>query len=350
MEIVFEIINWYKKNYRIMPWRSTNDAYKIWLSEVIMQQTQVVQGTSYYHKFLENYPDIFSLAQASEQEVLKLWQGLGYYSRARNLHKTAKIVCELHNGIFPNDYQTLKKLPGLGDYTCAAILSFAYNLSYPVLDGNVFRFISRLYAIDLPIDEAKNRTVFMNVLNELIKNQNPTLFNNAMMEMGAMVCKFKNPECQNCPVQPNCLAFKNNLIEQLPVKSKKIKQRTRFFNYFYLLSNDGFLLEKRNQKDIWENLYQLPLFETSKEADKIDLQSFVNELFDIKNVDFFQFKEQFEHKLTHQTIKTKVWIIRNESKNLVKDSQYEIVDRDSYKNLPISTLIEKILLSLHNQL
>jgi A/G-specific adenine glycosylase len=224
MENVLDLINWYKKNFRDLPWRSTNDPYKIWLSEIILQQTQVVQGLSYYHRFITEYPTVSLLAAASEDQVLRLWQGLGYYSRARNLHKTAKIIFTDYQGIFPNEKTDLLKLPGIGDYTASAIASFAFNKAHPAIDGNVFRVISRYYDIELPIDESATKKVFLDILQPMIEQTSPALFNNAMMELGATICKTDKPDCQICPLYIDCQSRIKNTIPLRPVKSKKVKK------------------------------------------------------------------------------------------------------------------------------
>ncbi len=353
MQNVLEIVNWYKNNLRDLPWRSTKDPYRIWLSEVILQQTQVNQGLKYYYAFLEQYPDIQSLANADEQEVLKLWQGLGYYSRARNLLKTAVLVADKHHGIFPNTMEEISKLPGIGQYTASAILSFAYNLPYPALDGNVFRVISRLYNIRLPINEQKNRPVFLEILNEMIQGVNPAEFNNAMMELGAMVCKPDNPKCVICPVSTFCLAKELGSASQLPVKAAKAAKKKRFFNFFYIKYNDGYYLIKRNEKDIWQNLYQLPMLETANEldiTDVFDLVDKVKSLFQREILSSGNFSMKYlnsrKHLLTHQEINAIFFEVNLNEQPLFKNNTTLFVNADSLQNYPLPILIEKFLLSL----
>jgi A/G-specific adenine glycosylase len=346
MQIVFDILNWYKKNSRILPWRTTKDPYKIWLSEVILQQTQVVQGLNYYERFLENFYDIFSLAKASEEEILKNWQGLGYYSRARNLHKTAKIISETYNGKFPESYNEIIKLPGIGPYTAAAILSIAFEKKHPVLDGNVYRFISRLYAIELAIDEAKNRFVFLNILVEMMKNHQASLFNNAMMEMGAVVCKPQNPDCINCPVQSYCEAKKQNTIQNFPVKTKKLKIKNRYLNYFFVEMGDSFLIQKRTKNDIWQNLYELPLIESGQELSLKEIKKSIIELIQInKNIEISPVTK-IQHILTHQRLHVNLWRFKINELHTENLGIYIITNFQDFKKYPIPKLIEKILLHL----
>lgn len=353
MQNVLEIVTWYKNNLRDLPWRSTNDPYKIWLSEIILQQTQVNQGLKYYYAFIEQYPDIQSLANADEQEVLKLWQGLGYYSRARNLLKTAKLVADKYHGIFPNSMEEILKLPGIGQYTASAILSFAYNLPYPALDGNVFRVISRLYNIRLPINEQKNRSVFLDILNEMIQGVDPAQFNNAMMELGAMVCKPDNPKCDICPVSTFCQAKELGCASQLPVKAAKAAKKKRYFNFFYIKYQDGFYLIKRNESDIWQNLFQLPMIETKTEVDISDVFTMLQEVVQllwkellVSGAHDLCYLNSKKHLLTHQEINARFFEINMKEKPTFKLENCIWVNADSKQNYPLPILIEKFLLSL----
>lgn len=346
MQIVLNILQWYQKNKRDLPWRATNNPYFIWLSEIILQQTQVIQGLNYYHKFIENFPTINHLASAKEEDVLKLWQGLGYYSRARNLHKAAQTIVNDYNGVFPSTYNDVLKLSGVGPYTASAITSMAYELPYPVLDGNVYRFIARLYNIDLPINQPKTYTAFQQILSEMMVNQKPSIFNNAMMEMGATVCKPVQPLCQNCPVLSFCEAHKKGTINQLPVKLNKVKVKTRVFNYIYFNAGGTFYMEKRGQKDIWENMYQLPLIETNTPVGESEMMLMLKEkqwgdALEIK------FEMDLSHQLTHQKILVKVWSCVVDNKSFTTEKEWIKVDEDSYKKYPIPKLIEKIVLHLH---
>ncbi len=258
-------IDWYRQNKRDLPWRNTKNPYKIWLSEIILQQTRVDQGMNYYLKFIRNYPTIFDLANANEQDILNDWQGLGYYSRARNLHFTAKYISTELNGIFPNQFTEIIKLKGIGEYTASAIASFSFDLPYAVLDGNVYRVLSRVFDISTPIDSTEGKKEFQNLANELIDRENPAEYNQSIMEFGAMLCTPANPNCETCPLSSKCLSFANNTIKDRPLKEKKTKVRNRYFNFAIFKDNDQILIEKRIAKDIWQHLYQFPLFETEKE-------------------------------------------------------------------------------------
>ena len=346
MQIVLNILQWYQKNKRDLPWRATNNPYFIWLSEIILQQTQVIQGLNYYYKFIENFPTIHHLAAANEEDILKLWQGLGYYSRARNLHKAAQTIVNDFNGEFPNTYNDVLKLSGVGPYTASAITSMAYELPYPVLDGNVYRFVARLYNIDLPINQPKTYTAFQEILTEMMVNQKPSTFNNAMMEMGAIVCKPVQPLCQNCPVLSFCEAYKKGTVNQLPVKLNKVKVKTRVFNYFYFNLNGAFYMEKRTQKDIWENMYQLPLIETNNPVNNSELKLMLAEKQWGDSLDI-NFEMDLSHQLTHQKILVKVWSCSLDNKSFRSEKDWIKVDEVSYKKYPIPKLIEKIVLHLH---
>jgi len=346
MQIVLNILQWYQKNKRDLPWRATNNPYFIWLSEIILQQTQVIQGLNYYYKFIENFPTIHHLAAANEEDILKLWQGLGYYSRARNLHKAAQTIVNDFNGEFPSTYNDVLKLSGVGPYTASAITSMAYELPYPVLDGNVYRFVARLYNIDLPINQPKTYTAFQEILTEMMVNQKPSTFNNAMMEMGAIVCKPVQPLCQNCPVLSFCEAYKKGTVNQLPVKLNKVKVKTRVFNYFYFNLNGAFYIEKRTQKDIWENMYQLPLIETNNPVINSELKLMLAEKQWGDSLDI-KFEMDLSHQLTHQKILVKVWSCSLDNKSFRTEKDWIKVDEVSYKKYPIPKLIEKIVLHLH---
>ncbi len=263
-----KLILWYKQHKRDLPWRNTTDAYKIWLSEIMLQQTQVAQGLNYYLKFINEFDTVTQLANATEDKVLQMWQGLGYYSRARNLHATAKMISENYNGVFPNNYNEIKKLKGIGDYTAAAISSIAYNLPYAVVDGNVYRVLSRLFNINTPINSSQGKKYFQQLATEILNINTPSQHNNAIMEFGALQCKPKNPQCETCPLQTNCLAFANNTMQLLPVKDKKIKIKNRYFNYIVFNYKDYLYIQKRTEKDIWQNLFEFYLIETTTTVDE----------------------------------------------------------------------------------
>jgi A/G-specific adenine glycosylase len=257
-----ELVKWYNENKRDLPWRHTTDAYVIWLSEVILQQTRVEQGLPYFNRFAEKYPNVTAFAAAGEDEVLRLWQGLGYYSRGRNMLKTARMVQDEYGGVFPNSYDELIKLKGIGEYTAAAISSFSANEARAVVDGNVYRVLARYFGISEPINSTDGKKIFQTTANDFLNKKTPALHNQAIMEFGAMLCKPKNPACGICPVRLGCYAFKHNAATTLPVKLKKLNIKQRFFNYFLFADDDKILMNKRAEGDIWANMYDLPMVET----------------------------------------------------------------------------------------
>jgi A/G-specific adenine glycosylase len=331
-------IDWYRQNKRDLPWRNTKNPYKIWLSEIILQQTRVDQGMNYYLKFIRNYPTIFDLANANEHEVLNDWQGLGYYSRARNLHFTAKHIASELNGIFPNQYSEIIKLKGIGEYTAAAISSFSFDLPHAVLDGNVYRVLSRVFDIATPIDSTEGKKEFQNLANELIDKDNPAIYNQSIMEFGAMLCTPVNPNCENCPLTEKCLSFANNTIKERPLKEKKTKVRNRYFNFAIFKENDQILIEKRTSKDIWQHLYQFPLYETEKEMSNEDAISFFQETIDLNPSDF---SKPIKHILSHQRIFT-VFYIFNQLPNK-KGKNWIQIDKSLIDNYPLPRVIDRFL-------
>lgn len=252
------IEKWYQEYKRELPWRESADPYVIWISEIILQQTRVVQGYDYFMRFMKRFPDVATLAQADEDEVMKYWQGLGYYSRARNLHAAAKSM----NGVFPKTYQEVRALKGVGDYTAAAICSFAYNMPYAVVDGNVYRVLSRYLGIDTPIDSTEGKKLFATVADELLDKKNPALYNQAIMDFGAIQCSPQSPNCMFCPLASGCSALAGGMVAQLPVKQHKTKTTNRYFNYIYVRMGAYTLINKRTGNDIWKNLFEFPLIET----------------------------------------------------------------------------------------
>ncbi|MFK7832870.1 MAG: A/G-specific adenine glycosylase [Winogradskyella sp.] len=313
MDFKHKLINWYSEHKRALPWRSTENPYYIWLSEIILQQTQVKQGLPYYMAFVKQYPTVFDLANASEESVLKLWQGLGYYSRARNLHTTAKYIATDLNGIFPNTYKDLINLKGVGDYTASAIASFAFNEVAAVVDGNVYRVLSRFFGINTPINSTSGIKEFKTLASSLIDKKQPATYNQAIMEFGAIQCKPKNPDCNICPLSTGCVALQKNLVDTLPVKLKKTKVTKKYFNFLVCIDhNKQILFEKRSGKGIWQNLYQFPLIESERslshdEFHLLDLKTVIPET---TTSDYSLYNEQdIVHKLSHQHLNTKFWII-----------------------------------------
>ena len=325
-----KLIVWYLQNKRDLPWRNTNNPYHIWLSEIMLQQTRVLQGLPYYLKFIEAYPKVEDLASAPEDEVLKLWQGLGYYSRARNLHATAKRVANEMEGIFPNNYKDLLKLKGVGDYTASAIASISFNQPEAVVDGNVYRVLSRFFGISTPINSTAGQKEFKQLAQELIDKEQPGTFNQAIMEFGARYCVPQNPDCENCIFNDSCVAFQQKKVAQLPVKIKSKPVKQRFFNYLVILSeNERTVLQQRNGKGIWHKLYEFPLIETSKEIEVSELQKLpqfqdFSDKINIRNISLYN-EEAVVHKLSHQHLNTRFWIIEtlDETESSVAISEIE---------------------------
>jgi len=300
------LINWYLQNKRNLPWRETANPYHIWLSEIILQQTRVAQGLPYYYAFLKKFPDVVALANADEEDVLKLWQGLGYYSRARNLHFTAKTVVKDMHGEFPSNYKELLKLKGVGEYTAAAIASFSYNEPVAVLDGNVFRVLSRYFGIDKDISQSKSKIEFQKLAQTLLPVDNALQFNQAIMEFGALQCVPKSPNCGSCVFNSSCYALQKNEISNLPFKSKKTKVTKRFLNYLILEdSNENIIVEKRTGKGIWKNLFQFPLIEEFEEKNTNESMKVI-EKFNFKDKYPFEIvvynEDYIRHKLSHQDL------------------------------------------------
>lgn len=299
------IRGWYRLNKRVLPWRLTNDPYKIWLSEIILQQTRVEQGLGYYQRFTEKYPRVKDLAKASEDEVLNLWQGLGYYSRARNLHFSAKFIVANYKGVFPTNYAEVLALKGVGEYTAAAICSIAYGLPYAVVDGNVYRVISRYLGLKTPIDSGKGKKEFAIAANELLDIEHPSEHNQAVMELGALVCTPKKPNCLNCPLNESCFAFSINSPLDYPVKEKKTKVVQRFFNYLILADGKRIIIKKREGNDIWKGLYDFVCIEKDQREE-------INAA-DMKMYDYSEIKEDgfYKHVLSHQILNTTFWIVKS---------------------------------------
>ncbi len=338
------LIKWYHKNKRDLPWRETTDPYKIWLSEVILQQTRVAQGLEYYYSFSEHFPTVGDLASAEEDFVLRLWQGLGYYTRARNLHKAAKIVVEQHGGQFPTDYQNLLTLPGIGEYTAAAVASFSANEVQAVLDGNVFRVLARFFGITEPINSFQGKKVFLSLANELIDSSNPGLHNQAIMEFGALQCKPTNPDCAACPISSACYAFSHKKVAFFPQKVKKTKSRDRYFNYFIIRDGDYILVNKRGKGDIWQNLHDFPLFESTEElkpASWISNEE-ITRIFG-SNITFTYVSTSYKHVLSHQNIYARFFEIKGASINLNENNAWDYVLIKDLDKLAKSKLIVSFL-------
>ena len=309
-----KLITWYLQNKRDLPWRNTSNPYHVWLSEIILQQTRVAQGLPYYEKFVEAYPTVHDLAQATEAEILKNWQGLGYYSRARNLHATAKNISEDMNGIFPQNYRDLLKLKGVGDYTASAIASICYDHPEAVVDGNVFRVLSRVFGISTPINTSAGQKQFKELAQQLIDPKYPGTFNQAIMEFGARYCVPQNPNCEDCIFANSCVAFGEKKVAELPVKIKAKPVRKRYFNYLVILSeNEKTFLQQRRGKGIWQKLYEFPLIESAEIIDLHVLKSIpqfelLTQDITIDSITLYN-EKPIIHKLSHQHINTHFWIL-----------------------------------------
>ncbi len=309
-----KLFEWFATHHRPMPWKGEKNPYYIWLSEIILQQTTVRQGLPYYQKFVEQYPSVHELANAPEDDVMKLWEGLGYYSRARNLHATAKHISNDLNGLFPTSYEGLLTLKGVGSYTAAAIASFAFDLPHAVVDGNVYRVLSRYFGIEDAIDTPQSKRYFTDLANELLDRTRAADFNQAMMDFGATHCTPAKPLCVQCLLKNHCVAFKERKVEILPVKSKKIEKKERFFNYLVINAGENTFIKKREDKDIWQNLYEFPLIETENLIDNLSNTGgvpFKNKIRDWLNTDYKIIKKSapFKQLLTHRKIIAVFWEI-----------------------------------------
>ena len=335
------LIKWYLQNKRDLPWRKTADPYPIWLSEIMLQQTRVAQGMPYFLSFTTAFPTVFDLANANEEQVLKLWQGLGYYSRARNLHKTAQIVAHEMNGVFPDNFKDLLKLKGIGDYTAAAIASFSYNECVPVVDGNVFRVLSRYFDLETDIAQASAKKEFAALAFEVMPKENPAQFNQAIMEFGALQCVPKNPNCSECVFNTSCAALQKKKVNQLPVKSKKTKVRNRYFNYIVAADDlENTIIQKRTAKGIWHNLYEFPLLETDKVEDFETVAQHIGQNFfqDNKIESLLEYNEEsIIHKLSHQHLHIKFW------KATLNGTISNGIDLETAKKFPFPIVIHNFI-------
>ncbi len=334
------VIYWYLQNQRDLPWRNTKNPYFVWLSEIILQQTRVAQGLKYYVRFIKDFPTIFDLANADKSAVLKLWQGLGYYSRARNLHFSAKYIARELDGKFPSTYKELVQLKGVGDYTASAIASICYNETTAVVDGNVYRVLARYFGIKTPINSSKGIKEFKNLAQTLIDASQPGIYNQAIMDFGALHCKPQNPLCETCPLSNSCIALEKKITKKLPIKEKKLKIRKRFFNYLVVVTDDDkTILTERKGKGIWQGLYQFPLIETSKKIDERELilSEEFKKLFLKETTILLYNREEIVHKLSHQHLYTSFWIVK------IKNKKQAIINWKSIKKYPVSILIANFL-------
>ncbi len=343
-----QLINWYIERRRPLPWRQTKDPYRIWVSEIILQQTRVNQGIDYYLRFVSRFPDIQQLADADEEEVLKIWEGLGYYSRARNMHETARLVANRNKGKFPEEFEELLKLKGIGRYTAAAIASIAFNKAVAVVDGNVIRFLSRFFGISEPIDHANTIKSISRIANDLITHTSPGEFNQAIMEFGALQCVPANPDCKACCFSTDCTALKTGKVHELPLKAKKTKPTERFFNYLVVWHNHHgspcIFLKRRSAGDIWKHLYDFPLIETNK---LLSIKQLIGNkefkaFFNGVDPEIEVYRGTYRHLLTHRVIHARFFkIILSEpgSHNLSED----FICTDDVSKYPLPKLINNFL-------
>ena len=341
------LIDWFSAHRRELPWRETTDPYRIWISEVILQQTRVAQGLDYYLRFIDRFPDVQTLAKASEDEVLRHWQGLGYYSRARNLHAAARQVAERFGGIFPDTYEGIRSLKGVGDYTAAAVASFAFGLPHAAVDGNVYRWLSRLYNIDTPIDSGEGKRMFAALAQSLLPEKHAAAFNQAAMEFGALLCTPQSPDCPACPFSCRCLALAAGTVETLPVKKAKSEVKPRWFNYLVIRCGGDILLGQRTEKDIWQNLYEFPLIETGRAVDFSALQTTAEfrRLFDgVDKTVLRDVTPMPRHVLSHRVIHAVFYAFSVSGFSPAMTGKYRIVNPEEIGNFPVSRLVERYLL------
>lgn len=343
--ITGRLIDWYTTHKRTLPWRDIRDPYKIWISEIILQQTRVNQGLGYYNRFIERFPDVVSLADASEQEVLTYWQGLGYYSRARNLHYTAREIKEKYNGVFPDEYQQIRSLKGIGEYTAAAIASFAYGLPYPAIDGNVFRILSRLFALAEPIDSSSGKKVFAEIAHRLIAHADPATFNQATMEFGALQCTPTNPDCFSCPLNARCMALASGQVSSFPVKTQKTKTKDVYLYYFHILDGSGcYYLKQRKGKGIWQNLFEFPVIESDKPLtiEEIVKTDAFCELFAGTTPTLKTAVADRKHVLSHRIVYATFYTVVLNDK-MPQRSHYKKITPEEIDRFPLHRLMEQYL-------
>ncbi len=341
-----QLINWYDPSDRQLPWKEEKNPYLVWLSEVLLQQTRVEQGLSYYLRFKEEFPTIIEMAKASEDRIMKLWEGLGYYSRARNMHHTAKYIAFELGGQFPNTIEEIRRLKGVGPYTAAAIASFAFDLPHAVVDGNVYRVLSRVFGIAVPIDTTKGKKIFFDLAQSLIDPKQPGVYNQAIMDFGATVCQPQKPFCKRCPFSDECQAKKENTISLLPRKSKKIKRRERFFHYLVVRYGEQRLIRKRTGKDIWKNLYEFPYFEVPRMGfnQEIIQQNIFWEKVGLKgkvSIDFVS--KPFHQLLTHQKIVAVFWEIDALNTPEIEGTDLLLIDKNDLSNFAFPKIIHRYL-------
>lgn len=334
MSFAEKLINWYQVNGRVLPWRDTSDPYVIWLSEIILQQTRVEQGMPYFYRFLEEFPIVTKFAAADQELILRLWQGLGYYSRARNMQKAAKMVIEEFGGVFPRKYEQVIRLPGVGEYTAAAISSFSSNEFRAVVDGNVYRVLSRYFGISEPINTSSGKKLFAHLAHEMLDQHHPGTYNQAIMDFGAIQCKPKNPDCGQCIFRLECAAYNHGQINVLPVKLKGRASRNRYFHYFIIADKKGLLMVQRGNKDVWASLYEFPMYESEKNLNIDELRDTLSTLrYFGENVNLISIGGQVKHILSHQNIYAHFYFV---------DGIASIADKKSVGNYYLWEKLDKL--------
>ncbi len=340
------LLSWNRnENIRQMPWKGETDPYKIWISEIILQQTRVAQGLAYYQRFIDAFPDVNSLALAPQEKIFKLWEGLGYYSRCRNLIAAAKHIHENFGGRFPEKYEEILALKGIGTYTAAAICSFAFNQAFAVLDGNVYRVLSRFFGVETAINSNIGKKYFASLSQRLLNKKNPGEYNQAIMDFGAVICKPAAPLCAECPLQKNCLAFLENKVSFLPVNEKKIRQRKRFFNYLIIEFGNQFYLKERTEKDIWQNLHEFVLIESGSFLEETDLLKEELFLSILKGTQFEinAVSKIYSQKLTHQAITGRFFHVSIKEPLKNAEKKYKLVSKEAIQKLAFPKFIASYL-------
>jgi A/G-specific adenine glycosylase len=344
--VTTRLLNWYKVHKRQLPWRETTDAYSIWISEVILQQTRVAQGEDYFLRFMHRFPNVQLLAEAEEEEVLKLWQGLGYYSRARNMHAAAKQIMRQFGGIFPNRYSDILSLKGVGAYTAAAISSIAFNEPHAVVDGNVYRVIARLFAIESPIHTSGGKKAIAAIAQSLIAAESPGSYNQALMDFGSIICTPAQPKCGDCMLQDYCAAYAENRVAYFPVNNRRVSIKKRYFNYFHIVQGNSTFLQKRERSDIWKNMFEFPLIETLSAMDFMQLEQTTafRQLFPGIEALTIDHMLALKHQLTHQVIHANFYRVIIPGKypfttplNAIK------IEKEQLSDYPVSRLTDKYM-------
>lgn len=340
---VTQLERWYGSFGRDLPWRHTRDPYLIMLSEFILQQTQISQGMDYYLRFVERFPTAERLAEASEEEVLRLWQGLGYYSRARHLHAASKQIAEI--GYFPKSYSYVRALPGVGDYTAAAVMSFAFGQPYAVLDGNVQRVLARHFGISEPVDTTQGKKLLRTLADEMLDRQHPALYNQAIMDFGALQCRPSAPACEVCPLSETCQALKEHLVDKLPIKAKRTAIRDRYFTYIYTRTEDGkVLLHRRGSGDIWQGLFEFPMIESEKPLTMSEVEQ--NLPLDGVGGELSLIARDVRHQLTHQRLHADFYCLTLEDQTTLppfRRSNVQWIKESDLDQYALPRLLEKLL-------